>query len=714
LNTGSGAVQFNGAVGGVTSLAGLNINAGNVEGRSSITVGTSGININAGDTVKLNGAVTASGGNGVGITANNDITTQDIVSPTGITLESNRGSVSSGNLNSSATAEGGDIGVAARNTITTGQINSSGAAGGGGNITLNANQDIQVTGINAQGGTSGGTVNITTEQFFRAIGTVSTANGLASISTVGGNGGGAITIRHGGGGLIPFDVGNGKINGTAGAITSGNFAIAPLQSFPFTYKKGNIQIISVPGPQLPEPANRIPDRPINAVDQAITQGKPESQALQHSDSKPLDKAVENLDKSLSRDFEQYFGLKESSNTNLTETRNILRRIELATGIKPAVIYAVFVPDTITPAPPTTQGLEEDSKELSLLRSLTPNSSDRLELILLTAEGKPVRKSINVTRSQTLARAREFRLDVTNVRDSRSYFTSAKQLYQWLLAPLEPDLQKLGIKNLVYITDIGLRTIPLAALYDGKSFIVERYSVGLMPSLSLTDTSYRDIRNSQVLAMGASEFKDKRPLPAVPAELDFIIHTWPGKSFLNQEFTLDNLKSQRATTPFGIIHLATHATFMPGDPRDSYIQLSDQKLSPFQLRALGWTKPSAELLVLSACRTAIGDEQVELGFAGLAVQAGAKSAVASLWNVNDEGTLALMSEFYQQLKQAPIKAEALREAQIAMLAGKARIENGKLFAGDKIFNLPPPLVTLSNVNLSHPYYWSGFTIVGNPW
>jgi CHAT domain-containing protein len=340
--------------------------------------------------------------------------------------------------------------------------------------------------------------------------------------------------------------------------------------------------------------------------------------------------------------------------------------------------------------------------------------DRLELILLTSQTKPIRKSLNATRAEVLLMARQYRRSLMSVRNSRHYITPAKQMYDWLLAPLEAELQNLGINNLVYITDTGLRTIPLAALHDGKGFIIERYSVGLMPSLALTDNRYSNLSNAQVLAMGASEFRDNRPLPAVPVELATITQTWQGKSFLNSEFTLDNLKQQRALSPFNIVHLATHAEFLPGKPTNSYIQLSDQKLPPIQLPSLGWTKPPVDLLVLSACRTAVGDEQVELGFAGLAVQAGVKSALASLWYVNDEGTLGLMSEFYQQLKAAPIKAEALRQAQLAMLRGEVRLEGGQLVTSEGTVPLPPELAKLGNRNFTHPLYWSAFTLIGNPW
>jgi CHAT domain-containing protein len=269
-------------------------------------------------------------------------------------------------------------------------------------------------------------------------------------------------------------------------------------------------------------------------------------------------------------------------------------------------------------------------------------------------------------------------------------------------------------------DAGLRQIPLAALYDGKQFLVEKYSLGSIPSISLTNRHYQPLKDSQVLAMGASKFQQLSPLPAVPIELSVITrHLWPGESFLNEQFTLKNLKTQSRKKSFGILHLATHADFQPGTASDSYIQLWDTQLKLNQLREMGWNKlPQVELLVLSACRTALGDRESELGFSGLAVQAGVKSALGSLWYVSDGGTLALMSEFYQQLRQpdVTIKAEALRRAQIAMLRKQVRLERGKLQGLDGLgeIPLPPGMAALGNYDFSHPYYWAGLTMIGIPW
>jgi CHAT domain-containing protein len=339
----------------------------------------------------------------------------------------------------------------------------------------------------------------------------------------------------------------------------------------------------------------------------------------------------------------------------------------------------------------------------------------LELLLITAEANPIRRSVNVTRAEVISMADQFRSTVTSVRNRGDYLAPAQQMYQWLVAPLEQDLQQQGINNLAYILDTKLRSIPLGALHDGKGFIVERYSVATMPSLSLTDTGYKDVRNLEVLAMGAEKFPDQNPLPAVPVELSAIAgQLWKGQSFLNEGFTVKNLKAARSSKAYGIIHLATHAEFKPGKPSNSYIQFENGKLRLDQLRELGLDKPPVELLVLSACRTALGDEEAELGFAGLAVQAGVNSALGSLWSVSDEGTLALMTDFYTQLKQAPIKAEALRQAQLAMLKGEVRLQGGKLITSRSSFPLPTEIALLGDKDLTHPYYWSAFSLIGNPW
>ena len=410
---------------------------------------------------------------------------------------------------------------------------------------------------------------------------------------------------------------------------------------------------------------------------------------------------------------------------MEEIRNTLRSVEEVTGAKPALIYVRFAPPTV--GVPSRSVSNVQPTQASALE----NPDDQLELLLVTSQGKPIRLSVDATRAEVLPVARQLRVDITTPRSRRfntkPYLDSAQQLYQWLVAPLEMELQEREVDNLVFVFDRGLRSLPTAALHDGDRFLVEKYSVGVMPSLALTDTNIVPLEDVKILAMGASEFAQFEPLPAVRLEISAITdQPLTGVSYINAGFTRQNLETARSLTPYGIVHLATHAEFVGGSIENSFIQLwqnphtetdqnqdSASRLYLDELRELNWNDPPVEMLVLSACRTAIGDENAELGFVGLAVQAGVKTAVGSLWYVDDAGTLALMRAFYQRLPNANIKAEALRQAQLEMISGKMRLEDGTLTGSFGSVDLPPPLNNLS-VDLSHPYYWSSFTMIGNPW
>ncbi|MEQ8539610.1 MAG: CHAT domain-containing protein [Coleofasciculus sp. D1-CHI-01] len=424
--------------------------------------------------------------------------------------------------------------------------------------------------------------------------------------------------------------------------------------------------------------------------------------------------VAEIEEYLTRQYEDYLGFSDTPTTNQAESQAILRRIEQETGTKPALLYAVFVPSN-APSLTPTPGLDLN-KKLETPERERDNSQDQLELIIVTAEGQPIRRPIpGATREKVLQTTQQLRRAVTDIRIPRPYLPAAQQLYQWLVAPIESELNTHQIDTISLLVDSGLRSLPMAILHDGEQFLLEKYNVHLMPSISLTDTRYANIKNLAVLAMGASEFTDQNPLPAVPVELSIITEKlWQGQSFLNTTFTPQQLKTARNQTPFGILHLATHGEFKSGKPENSYIQFWQTKLALDQIRELGLNNPPVELMVLSACRTALGDEEAELGFTGLAVQAGVKSAVGSLWYVSDEATLGLMTTFYSYLKQAPIKAEALRQTQLAMIRGEVRIEKGQLITPNFTIPLPPQLAELPDKELTHPYYWSAFTLVGSPW
>jgi CHAT domain-containing protein len=706
------------------------INAGSIKFDSSnITTSFNGtLNTNAagginvtGNNFTLNGAILATGGGKVTATANNNITTSDITANGGIILTSKTGAVESGNLNSQGVT-GGSITIEARDRIFTGTINSSASLGDAGEVFLDPENDIQVVSINAQGGTEGrgGKVDITTQRFFRATDTFSDIPCVnASICTAGGTTDGSIIIRHGGGGRgIPFKVGDATTNGTAGAIINGSGSsatIAPPQSFLGSFTQGDIQLLTQnppPSPLAQPPSSPVPTRDnFNGISTDLlgitpSPGKDDlastedglttpvldsirrDEIIRFLNSGNIPQAVLFIDILFTDELGAYIGQKTSR--ELKSFADIQKRListAAQTGTKPAILYTFARPE-------------------------------QLDLVLVSPQGIPIHKSVPAAKRQVLLQAaRELRNQITepSKRRGNSYLASAKLLYKWLIAPLEQDLQTQDIDTIVFSMDNGLRSMPVAALHDGQQFLVEKYSLGLIPSVNLTDTRYQSLNDAKVLAMGASKFVNQNPLPAVPLEISTIVpKLWQGKSFLNEGFTLDNLKSQRKLEPFGIIHLATHGEFNPGEPSNSYIQLFDTKLKLGQLRQLGWNKPPVELLVLSACRTAVGDEEAELGFAGLAVQAGVKSALASLWYVSDEGTLGLMTQFYRQLKVAPIKAQALRDAQLAMIKGKVRLGGGQLEGTGEKLPLPPELEQQGDRTFNHPYYWAAFTMIGSPW
>ena len=398
-------------------------------------------------------------------------------------------------------------------------------------------------------------------------------------------------------------------------------------------------------------------------------------------------------------------------------------------------------ETSQPQLNSFESIQEELKNISVATQkkfalvYTVIRDEQLDVILVPINGAPIYRPIrDAGRKNMLPVVKDFMEKITSPRYRRNnrYLASAQQLYQWMIEPIEPDLEQLNIDTLVFVMDAQLRSIPLAALHDGEKFLIEKYSLGLIPSVNLTDTSYQSLANAKLLAMGSSTFKEHNlsDLPGVPLEVSTITQAWSGDSFLNEAFTWENLHHQISQHNYGIVHLATHAEFVPDAPSDSYIQLWDRKLSLSELREFLLERSSPiNLMILSACHSALGNETSELGFAGLAVQAKVKSAIGSIWYVDDRATLGLMSELYRQIrlafqdsenpgetdKKSKLKAEILREAQIAMLRGDVRIENGHLIAlnsDDDI--LLPPEITVDQETFQHPYYWAGFTLVGSPW
>ncbi|MCT7963503.1 CHAT domain-containing protein [Laspinema sp. D1] len=449
----------------------------------------------------------------------------------------------------------------------------------------------------------------------------------------------------------------------------------------------------------------------------------------------LDTQIMTLEEAFSREYMAYFGYPDETLEllSLDEIQEVLLATEEITEVKTAVIYIMFgrkdFKENSALLCPTSDRLEDDRGDRTWEKELgspcDPHPEDPVELFVVTGVEEPLRFQIPEAHRELVEQlALDLRTQVTDfkLQFTENYLETAQALHHLVLEPIEPALKERGIQNLVFIPDAGLRSIPFAALHNGKNFLIEDYSMALVPSFSLTQPRYTNLKNERVLAMGSSKFDSLPPLPSVAVELNTIICTnqanrnncWPGEVFLNESFTFNNLTQRGNSGDFRMIHLATHADFQPGNPENSYIQLWDKRVEFPQMKELQWSDPPVELLVLSSCRTAVGDEQAELGFAGLALQSGVKSAIASVWYVSDEATLGLMSELYQQLRSAPIRAEGLRRAQLQLLRGEVRFEGGQLVGSDAAIALPKELEHLNGMDLSHPYYWSGFITIGSPW
>lgn len=306
-------------------------------------------------------------------------------------------------------------------------------------------------------------------------------------------------------------------------------------------------------------------------------------------------------------------------------------------------------------------------------------ADRIEVIL-SLPNQPLRHySSPLPKEQKLAdRIETWRqqLQAPNNVGSGSVKLS-QQLYDWLLRPIDAELTKSGIKTLVFVPDSALRNMPMAALHDGQHYLIEKYALVISPSLQLLQPQLKAGAKLEVLAAGISQKIPGFSAPALPevnAELTQIKQLTNSVVLRNQQFTRRSLEDKINSRPFNVVHLATHGQFS-SSPNQTYIRAWDERIDINQLRALLQARENnradaIELLVLSACDTAAGDKRAALGLAGVAVRAGARSTLASLWQVKDNSVAAFMENFYQTLSSSPeptiTKAQALQKAQLELL------------------------------------------------
>jgi CHAT domain-containing protein len=357
--------------------------------------------------------------------------------------------------------------------------------------------------------------------------------------------------------------------------------------------------------------------------------------------------------------------------------------------------------------------------LTLLDKATDNSDsptatlhpivlrDRIEVIVRLPRQPLFRYSKNISESEVKRAIAQFQLDLQESYTFDAIKTEGRQLYEWLIQPIQDQLDSAQIKTIVFVLDAPLRNIPMAALYDGQRYLIEKYGVATSLGLDLSDP--KPLQNDRLTVLAASlaeppaAFHDTyAKLPYVGQEVEDIQKTKGVNATPLQDsrFTQDLFNQKFIGAPFQIVHLATHGKFS-SNPQETYIlaspgplpdgRLSDGKIrlndfdDMFRTRDLN-RKDVIQLLILSACETASRDDRATLGIAGTAVKAGAKSAIASLWSLDDQSSKELMIKFYQTITQPNTsRAAALQKAQLALL---------------------------QTDQYAHPRYWAPFLLIGN--
>ncbi|MEM9004016.1 MAG: CHAT domain-containing protein [Cyanobacteria bacterium P01_F01_bin.86] len=318
--------------------------------------------------------------------------------------------------------------------------------------------------------------------------------------------------------------------------------------------------------------------------------------------------------------------------------------------------------------------------------------DRLLVITSLPEQPLQQHSVSLTDIVLHQTVDEFLQTLNPVFSDKARLEVSKTIYQWLISPLKETFNEQQIETLVFVLDGPLRNIPIAALHSGDRYLIEDFNIALTPGLQLLSPQSLSENELNVLAGAVTEAHQGFPaLPGVATEIEAIASILPTTIFLNEDFTTENLKNQVNRTSFPVVHLATHGQFS-SNLDDTFLLGWEQPLQiqDFQVlvrERLPQINQPIELLVLSACQTAEGDDRAALGLAGFAVRSGARSTLATLWSVDDQSTALLISNFYNQIVQQEniSKATALRKAQISLLQSS---------------------------EYAHPFYWSPFVLVGN--
>lgn len=318
-------------------------------------------------------------------------------------------------------------------------------------------------------------------------------------------------------------------------------------------------------------------------------------------------------------------------------------------------------------------------------------SDRLEVIVSLPDGSLQHYNTRLPRDRIENVLQQLYSSIYLGYSENEHQIPAQKVYDWLIRPAATELANHNVETLVFVLDGFLRNLPMGVLYDGREYLIEQYGIAVSPGLQLFPET---LERSQIktLAVGLTEARQGfSALPGVAIELEQIAAEVDSQVLIDRGFTRERFQHQLEARDFGVVHLATHGQFS-SNPEETFLLTWDDKIKVNDFDRLLQHQERGdrpvELLVLSACQTAAGDQRAALGLAGFALRSGARSTLATLWSVSDRSTADLMTTFYQHFVQSNpklTKAESLRQAQL------------------KLLNDP---------RSHHPFFWAPFVLVGN--
>ncbi|MGL6343245.1 MAG: CHAT domain-containing protein [Waterburya sp.] len=318
--------------------------------------------------------------------------------------------------------------------------------------------------------------------------------------------------------------------------------------------------------------------------------------------------------------------------------------------------------------------------------------DKTVLILELPNGELVKREKKIKRAKLRERSKEW-YDKLTTGFTEDYLTGSRFFYDLIIKPLEAELEQADPQILVFIQDGILRNLPMAALLSEQGYLIEKWAVISSLNLQVTSRSTGE-KEPKALVFGLSKPKLKgwSTLAMIPTEVNQVNKSMEGKKFLNQNFTVSNLKEQLLEDNYSVVHLATHGYF-GGSVENSFILAYDRKISVLQLKdILTVTRESPNLLVLSACETAINSDLSFLGLAGVAVQSGVPSTLGGLWALEDSTQAQFMQDFYADFQNNSAYRKLKSSYAYALALQKIQIQQ---------------------VNqLYHPFEWAGLTFISN--